>query len=225
MRRAALEVAVDVVADGLAESPGRPPGRCTYSTAGLDGVLLGAAARAPRRPAGRAARGGCPSAAAFGDGAAEGRAEHGDLDEVVEVAGLQRSVLAVVGEAEELACIGEEILVGSQAAQGGEREKRGCRAPPLRAEGRELGEIGPLASPVAHAAGEAEEELPRDPGGRDGPSPLGAICGESDERGLPVTSSRLDPAAAWTLLDPVLRATDPGPLGRQRRGQGALPLT
>jgi hypothetical protein len=58
--------------------------------------------------------------AGVGDRSPECGAQQGDLDEVVEVAGLQRGVLAVVGERQQLLGICAEFGVGAQLADGGE---------------------------------------------------------------------------------------------------------
>ena len=88
----------------------------------------------------------------------ERRAEQADLDEVVEVAGLEAGVLPVVGEAQELrAPLGQGVLP-PQLPDDRERENRGRRAPAFRAESRQLAEIGVQPEPVRDAAVQAEPE-------------------------------------------------------------------
>ena len=61
----------------------------------------------------------------------EGRAQKANLHEIVEMAGLQRSVLAIVGEAEELARAWGEISVGAEIADGRQTQDGGGRTPPF----------------------------------------------------------------------------------------------
>ncbi len=79
--------------------------------------------------------------ASVGDGAPQCGAQQGDLHEVVEVAGLQRRVLAVVGERQELLGVVAQLGVGAQLANGGQRHDGGGRRATLRAEGGEPAEV------------------------------------------------------------------------------------
>ena len=92
------------------------------------------------------------------------RAQQGHLGEVVEVPGLQRGVLPVVGEAQELAGLGLEVAVALQFDERPDRQDRGGRASVVDAERRQLGALGALALGVGDAAGglEAEQEVPAD---------------------------------------------------------------
>jgi hypothetical protein len=105
---AAAEVAVEVVAEHLAQ---RPLGLLALQV--LDGgvarVLLERQLQGLEHCAARARRGAGRSRSGGRDGAPQAGAEERDLDEVVEVAGLERGVLAVVGEAEQLARIACDV--------------------------------------------------------------------------------------------------------------------
>lgn len=83
--------------------------------------------------------------------------QQADLDEVVEVPGLEGGVLAVVGEAEDLLRPVVQAA-GPQVPDGGQAEDRRGRTPALRPQGRELAEVGQLAGVVRHPAAQAEPE-------------------------------------------------------------------
>jgi hypothetical protein len=97
-----------------------------------------------------------------GGGLVERRAQQADLDEVVEVAGLQRGVLAVVGEAEDLAPGLLHPVDPAQVVEGAEAEDVGRGAAAARPEAGELGEVRAQPGPVGDAAGEAEAERRRE---------------------------------------------------------------
>ena len=91
------------------------------------------------------------------------------LGEIVEVPGLQRGVLAVVGEAQELAGLGFEVSVALQFDQRADRQDGGRRASVVNAKGRQLGALGALGLGVGDAARgiETEQEVPADERRRD----------------------------------------------------------
>ena len=90
--------------------------------------------------------------------AEKARADEADEEEVVEMAGLERRVLTVVGEAEQLARVGVHRRRCVHPAQGAADEHRGRRAAALR---RERGETRAIARRTALGvpATEAEPEL------------------------------------------------------------------
>ena len=104
------------------------------------------------------------SRAAFRRRLVERRAQQGHLGEVVEMAGLQRCVLAIVREAEELAGLGLEVAVALQLDERPDRQDRRRRAAIVHAERRQLGAFGALALRVGHPARglKAEQEVPAD---------------------------------------------------------------
>src|SRR3954447_26769612 len=69
---------------------------------------------------------------------------------------VQRSVLSVVGEAQELARLGRKRLVGAQLAHRGQTEDRRARAAAAGAQRGELAVVGGLAAPVCDAAPETD---------------------------------------------------------------------
>ena len=96
------------------------------------------------------------------------RAKQGDLGKIVEVTRLQGGVLAVVGEAQELARLGAQIPIALHFDERAQREDRGGGASVVDPERRELEAFGPLASRVGDPAGwlQAEQEVAADEGGR-----------------------------------------------------------
>ena len=100
-------------------------------------------------------------------GPVQRRAQQGDLHEVVEVARLEGGVLAVVGEAQELARLRGQVPVALQLDERAHREDRGGGAPVVHAEGGQLEALGSLAPGVGHPAGglQAEQEVAVDQGG------------------------------------------------------------
>ena len=74
------------------------------------------------------------------------------------MAGLQRRILAIVGETEQLAGGVLEIGLPAQVAHGEEAGDRSSRAAPLRTERGQLAEIGSLARTIRNAAVQAEAE-------------------------------------------------------------------
>jgi hypothetical protein len=91
----------------------------------------------------------------------EGRAQQRHLHEVVEVSGLQRGVLAIVGEAEELARLGPEIAVALQLDQGAHRQDGGGGTAIVDAERGQLVALRTLALGVGDPATgfQAEEKV------------------------------------------------------------------
>ena len=79
------------------------------------------------------------------------------LDEVVEMAGLQRGVLAVVGEAEHLLRLAWQIRVAHGADRGqGQQGRRGAAA--LAGQRRQLAEILAIATGIRLTARQAQHE-------------------------------------------------------------------
>ena len=99
-----------------------------------------------------------------GHGLVQRAAQLGDLDEVIEVAGLQTGVLPVVDEREQLACIGREFIgwhVSQGAHQAGAQDGD-RRATAFGVQGDELGEIATADLLVTDLAGQTESEWGRD---------------------------------------------------------------
>ena len=98
----------------------------------------------------------------------QGRSQQGDLREVVEVARLQGGVLAVVGEAQELARLGAQGPVALHLDERPQGEDGGGGAPVVDPERRQLEPFGALASGVGDPARrlQAEQEVAADQGGR-----------------------------------------------------------
>ena len=95
----------------------------------------------------------------------DGRAQQADLDEVVEVTGLERGVLPVVGEAQELAgAVGDALDVLAGRGWSTRLRMRGRRAAAFRSKLAQLGEVGGLPEAVRDAAGRAEAEGRREEG-------------------------------------------------------------
>jgi hypothetical protein len=101
------------------------------------------------------------------EGAVEAGSDEAEADEVVEVPGLEGGVLAVVGEAQQLARARSEAAGVPEVAEGGQREQRRGGAPALGAERAELAEVGLLPGVVGDAAGRTEQERGAD-----------EVCGE-----------------------------------------------
>ena len=95
--------------------------------------------------------------AIFGQGAINGRTKQGHLDKIIEVTGLERGVLPVVGETEKFAGALLHIGLAAQFGHGGEAQQRGSRTAPLAGETGQLAEIT-LAPGIDRAAVEAGEE-------------------------------------------------------------------
>ena len=88
-----------------------------------------------------------PSAPASSSARVERAAQLGDLDEVVEVAGLQAGVLPVVDEGQQLACLGRELVSG--------RSREGC------ARSEALSSVTALERPSASSVASLPKSLPR----------------------------------------------------------------
>ena len=58
-----------------------------------------------------------------------GRAQQADLNEIVEMPGLERSILAIVGEAQQFACLPFQALIAPQGTNGGQTQYSRGRAP------------------------------------------------------------------------------------------------
>ena len=163
--------------------------------------------------------------------AEEARADEAHEEEVVEMAGLERGVLAVVGEAEELARVAVQSRPGAvHPAQNAADEYGGRRAAALR---RERGEAGAVARRPALrvAATEAEAE----PAGQEPqrrPRTDAPVGRDLEASGARVAVVGLDPrVAGGGQLDPGLRIVlvavgepEVGIVGRVRRQETELPL-
>src|SRR3954470_9381872 len=88
--------------------------------------------------------------------AEESRTNQTDLDEVIEVSRLQRSVLPVIGEAEQLPGFGLQFPVAPKATNGCKTQDRRRTRPPTGSKGHELAEITRLPATVRDAAAQAE---------------------------------------------------------------------
>ena len=97
-------------------------------------------------------------------GGVQGAAELGDLDEVVEVTGLQAGVLPIVDKGQQLTGIGGELGWRdlAQGADQARRQHRHRRAAALGVQGDQLGEVPAPSLLVADLAGQAERERRRD---------------------------------------------------------------
>jgi hypothetical protein len=87
----------------------------------------------------------------------EGGAQQRHLHKIVEMPGLQRSILAVVGEAEHLLRLWRQV----RAAHGGnrsQRQQRRGRAAPFARQRGEFAEIFGVAPRIGFAAGETEHK-------------------------------------------------------------------
>ena len=98
----------------------------------------------------------------------ECRAQERDLHEVIEVARLQRGILAVVGKAQQLARIGVQVAVGLQLDEGSHRQNGGGGAPVVHSEGRQLEPLRSLTPRVRYPARrfQAEQKSIADQSGR-----------------------------------------------------------
>src|SRR5262249_4083936 len=81
-----------------------------------------------------------------------------DLDEVIEMTGLKRSILAIVCETEELAGPRGQLRFAPQKTNTCQTQNCGRSASPFRTERCELGEIRGLTGAVRHTAPQAEAE-------------------------------------------------------------------
>ena len=153
---ATLEVAVEAVADDVAQGgvAGALRGELRL---GLARVELGWEGQLVGDLRGQVVVGETVTAG-LGGGAVQRGAEHADLDEVVEVAGLERGVLAVVGEGQQLPRDRIEGFLVAQRADRREREQTRGGAAAAGAEGAELAEVTRLATAVFDPAREAEAE-------------------------------------------------------------------
>ncbi len=143
--------------------------------------------------------------AGLGRGLVERRPQQADLHKVVEVSGLERGVLAVVGEAQQLAGLGRQRGVGPQAAHGREAEHGGGGAAAFGAKRGQLGEVGLALATVGHPAEQAEAERGRDPPGQDAALVELAATAHRHGFGEVFGVAALDPRAVCRLLQPVLR--------------------
>ena len=112
------------------------------------------------------------------------RAQQGDLGEVVEVPGLQRGVLPVVGEAEELAGLRLEVAVALQLDERPDGQDGGGGAAVVHAQRRQLGALGALVLGVGDTAGrlEAEQEVVGESSAAGMPCALGRRSGRGHRR-------------------------------------------
>ena len=94
-------------------------------------------------------------------GSVQRRPQQADLDEVVEVTGLQRSVLAVVAEGQQFLLVGVDGRIGQQRTHCRSRENRRGRAPTAGAERCELCIVTALTRRVGDAATQTEAERRR----------------------------------------------------------------
>ena len=94
-------------------------------------------------------------------GLVQRRAQKGDLGEVVEMPGLQRGVLPVVGEAQQLSRFGRQRVLALQFDEGANREDRRRRASVVDAQRAQLGLLRTLVAGVRHPAGrlQAKQEV------------------------------------------------------------------
>ena len=92
----------------------------------------------------------------------QGAAQLGDLHEIVEMPGLQRGVLAVVDEREQLAGSFVEVAFpGAQRPDDARRDQRHRRAAALRRQLGQLGEVVAAGLLIGRAAAQAEPERAR----------------------------------------------------------------
>ena len=167
---APLQVAVQPVGQHVAQGPvDGAAGRS--GEVGLAGVGLPRQRQLVEHPPGQLVVG--ESGRACGArGSVQRGPQHRHLHEVVEVGGLQRGVLAVVGERQQLAGLGAQRPRLPEAPDGGQRHDGGGGGP---APGAQLGQPAEVGAPgvgVRHPAVEAEPERGRDPVSRDrGPEP------------------------------------------------------
>ena len=159
------------------------------------------------------------------------RADEAHEEEVVEVAGLERGVLAVVGEAEELSRVAVQPRPGAvHPAQYAADEHGGRRAAALR---RERGEAGAVARRPALRVAAAQAEA--EPAGQEPhrrPRSDAAVGRDLEAPGARVAVVGLEPrAAGGGQLDPGLRIVvvavgerETGIVGRVRRQEAELPL-
>src|SRR5262249_48736073 len=84
------------------------------------------------------------------------RADHAHLDEVVEMASLQRGVLPVVRKAQELARIGLQFRVLAEAADSSEAQDRRRAGAAACSQRHQLSEISRLPATVRDATAEAK---------------------------------------------------------------------
>ena len=122
--------------------------------------------------------------ASTADGAKERRAKKADEQEVVEVPGLQRCILAVVAEAEHLSARGRHAGFGLAVhpTEHRVRQQSGCRGAPLSGQGGEPVVVLALSG-VQGLARQAKAELARDEPGAV-PAAEGASRRHGDSLGL-----------------------------------------
>jgi len=106
----------------------------------------------------------------------------GDLHEVVEVARLERGILPVVDEREQLACLGAQRLLRHRPQETDDRRRhqRRCRGTSLLVERRQLGEVPAADLLIAHPAVQAEPERRRNERGLKLPLALDAVRIDAD---------------------------------------------
>lgn len=150
----------------------------------------------------------------------EGGSELDDLDEVVEVTGLEAGILTVVHEGQKLARLGRDAVCaggakGTNDARGDDADRAGAT---LFVEGDQLGELAGPQALVGDPALEAEPERSWDERGHD--SALG-LSGAGDLAGNEVPGRRDQDAARHVTTtgrnDRVARLT-----GAPREGQAVL---
>ena len=163
--------------------------------------------------------------------AEKARADEAHEEEVVEVAGLERGVLAVVGEAEELSRVAVQSRPAAvHPAQNAADEYGGRRAAALR---RERGEAGAVACRAALRVAAAEAEA--EPAGQEPhrrPRTGAPVGRDLEAPGARIAVVGLDPrVAGGGQLDPGLRIVlvavgepEVGIVGRVRRQEAELPL-
>ena len=203
----ALQVRVEAVLHDVAERPLR------LLPCGVPGLgVLGEVGHGEPQPLGDLLRhhlmGETPRVG--GHRGVERAAELDHLHVVVEVPGLERGVLAVVHEGEELAGVLAELLrrQGLQRADDARGHHGDRRGPALLVQGGQLGEVTPANLLVRDAAPQAERER----GGHEPrlhPLPvghLGTIRGEPDlPREVLLLGGRHRPAAVLQFHQPVVR--------------------
>ena len=94
------------------------------------------------------------------DGSGDGGAQQAHPDEIVKMPRLQRGILPVIGEAEQLLCAGEQVRA-AHLIDGRDRDQRGRRAAPLAAEASELAKVVLVAPRVDRPAAQASQERRR----------------------------------------------------------------
>ena len=151
---APLQVAVEPVGQHVAQGPvGGAAGRS--GQLGLPGVGLPRQPQLVEHPLGQLVV--SEAGRTGGDrGPVQSGPQHRHLHEVVEVGGLQRGVLAVVGERQQLAGLGAQRLRLPEAADGGQRHDGGGGGPAPGAQTGQPAEVGAPGVGVRHPAVEAE---------------------------------------------------------------------